>query len=254
MKKNNFILWIAAFIITFLTLYFANLFSEEYPITGTIGIAGKKISYRFERVHYNNDNLNIIIRSDIDSVKGNIFWKEISFNDIWNIVELKDSTSVLTGVIPNQKPSKKIEYYVELNYRDKKFYLPDHKKVSLIFYGKISPALKAIEFMLLYLGLFLGIRTAIEYFNNSTKSKKLSIMTTIVFITLTLLINPLYLTYKLGYMNNSIPEITKLFPAGYYSITLIWIFTTILLFRKPEWKIASIISGIISIAIFIFLL
>jgi hypothetical protein len=254
MKKNIFILWIGAFVITFLTLYISNLLSNEYPITGTVGIDGKKVSYRFEKIHFTNTNLEIIIRSDVDSLNGNIFWKETSRSKEWNVIRLIDSTKVLKGIIPNQKPLQVIQYYIELTYQNKTYGLPDNKEVSLIYYGKISPMLKVLQFLLLYIGLFLSVRTGLEYFNDCSKSKKFAVLTGIVFLTLTLLINPLYLTYKFGYMNHSIPAITNLFPIGFLVITLLWIISIIILFRKKEWNLTSIVTGVLSILVYIFLM
>ena len=254
MKKNNFILWIGAFVLTFLTLYITNLFSDEYPVTGTIGIDGKKVSYRFEKVHHINSSLEIIIRSDVDSLSGRIFWRLSNNRQNWNVIELNDSSGNLKAIIPNQKPLDKIEYYAELIHKDNKYLVPDNKKVSLMFYGKISPMLKVLQFMLLYIGLFLSVRTGLEYFNDSEKSKKFVVLTGIVFLTLTLLINPLYLTYKFGYMNHNIPAIANLFPIGFMLITLLWIVTAIILFNKKEWKITSLLSVLASIIIYILLL
>lgn len=253
-KKNNFILWIGSFVITFLTLYISNLFSEEYPITGTIGIEGKKVSYRFEKLHYLNSNLEIFIRSDVDSLSGSIYWKFRNSSEDWNKIEFKDSINVLKGIIPNQKPLKVIDYYVELVHKDKKIVLPNNNKVTLTFFGEISPMLKVLQFLLLYIGLFLSIRTGLEYFNNSEKSKKFAVLTGIVFLTLTLLVNPLYLTYKFGYMNHNIPLITILFPIGFILITNIWIILTLILFNKKEWKLTPLIGSLASIIIYLLLM
>jgi hypothetical protein len=253
MQKNNIILWVAAFVITFLVIFLANLLDKEYPISGTFGIENKKVSYRFEKKHFGNDDVKVIIRTEIDSIKGKLFWKNKLKNE-WAVVELKDSALLLKANVPAQDPLQTIEYYVELNYDNKKNLLPDNKKVDLIFYGKISPVLNVLRYLLLYVGLFLSIRTGLEYFKNSEKSKKFAIMAVLIFATLALLINPLYLTYKLGYMNKTIPPISNLFPYGFILMTVLWILTVIVLFRFKEIKITSLAAGIISILLFLFTL
>jgi hypothetical protein len=50
MKKNNIVLWIAAFVITFLTIYLSNLLDNDYPLSGTFGIDGKKFHTDLKRV------------------------------------------------------------------------------------------------------------------------------------------------------------------------------------------------------------
>ena len=68
MKKNRIILWAASLIITFLTIYLSNLLDKNYPITGTFGIEGKKLSYLFEKVHYGSEDISILIRTDADDL------------------------------------------------------------------------------------------------------------------------------------------------------------------------------------------
>ena len=89
--------------------------------------------------------------------------------------------------------------------------MPDNQKVTLTFFGKIPVAINILEFLLLYLGLILAVRTGLEYFNNGKNSKKLGVFTVVFFLTLIALINPLYLTYKYGFINTSIPPINKTF-------------------------------------------
>lgn len=252
-KKQSLILWICAILIAFGVSYLKTITSNNYPVTGTIGIDGKKVSYRFEKTHHINHDLNIIIRSDLDSLAGKVFWKDKSSKDNWNSIELKNSASAVIAKIPKQKPMDIIDYYVEINHKNKKYLLPDNQKITLTFYGKISPALKILQFILLYLGLLLSIRIGFEYVNNSENSKKLSVINVIVYLTLTLLLNPLYISYKNGYINNSIPGLSKLFPVEFLSLLFLWIITTLILFIKPDWKFTSILSGALTVLIFIFL-
>ncbi len=51
MKKEPIILWVASIVITFLIGYFPTLTNKDYPISGTFGIEGEKVSYRFEKIH-----------------------------------------------------------------------------------------------------------------------------------------------------------------------------------------------------------
>lgn len=250
MKKNNIVLWIASFVITFLTIFLSNLLDKDYPISGTFGIDKKKVSYRFEKVHYGKDDFEVIIRTDNDKVSGNLYWK-IESDSIWNSTELKKSNLILRTKIKALKPLNKLAYYVELNHNNKKYLLPDNKKVELTFFGEIPVMAKLLCFLLLYLGLLLAIRTGLEYFNKAEKVKKFGFLVTIIFLTLTALINPLYLTYKFGYMNYEIPEISKLFPSEFVLLNLVWIVSLVLMFRTKMIKITPIVTAIITIIIFI---
>lgn len=249
MKKNQIILWIASLIITFLTVYLSNLLDKNYPITSTFGIEGKKVSYRFEQIHYGKDSVNVIIRTDVDDLRGNLIWKS-EIDSSWQSSELENSELSLVGKLEALKPFKSYKYFVELHYKNKTYVLPANQKVNLLFYGKIPSMANFLKYFLLYLGLFLAVRTGLEYFNDSKKSKTFALLVVIIFTTLTVLINPLYLTYKFGYINSSVPSIDKLFPLGNIVMTILWILSLVVLFRKPKLKIVSIVAAVLTIIIF----
>lgn len=250
MKKNSFILWTASLVIVFLAGYISKITDENYPVSATFGIEGKKVSYRFEKIHYGKNDFRVIIRSDIENLNGNLFWKFSDKNE-WNLSLLTNSNSVLIGKIPAQKPKQKILYYVELQNKNKKYIIPSDRKIELTFYGKIPIVIEVLKYLLLYAGMILAVRTGLEYFNQNKSAKKFGVLTVINFLILAVLINPLYLTYKYGYINTSIPTISNLFPFGTIIILLLWIITVFLLFTAKRFTLTSITAGILSIIIFV---
>lgn len=253
MKKNSFILWTASLVIVFLAGYISQITDKNYPISATFGIEGKKVSYRFEKIHYGKNDFQVIIRSDITNLNGNLLWKLANEKE-WKSTALIDSNRVLIGKIPAQKPNEKILYYIDLQYKNQKYLIPSDRKIELTFFGKIPIVIDMLKFLLLYAGMILAVRTGLEYFNQNKSAKKFGVLTVINFLILTVLINPLYLTYKYGYMNTSIPTITNLFPLGMLILLLLWIVAVVLLFTSKRFTLTSIISGILSIIIFITLL
>lgn len=253
MKKNSFILWTASLVIVFLVGYISQITDKNYPVSATFGIEGKKVSYRFEKIHYGKNDFQVIIRSDISNLNGKLLWKWANEKE-WKFTALIDSNLVLIGIIPAQKPKEKILYYVELQYKNQKYLIPSDRKIELTFYGKIPIVIEVLKYLLLYAGMILAVRTGLEYFNRNKSAKKFGVLTVINLLILTVLINPLYLTYKYGYMNTSIPSITNLFPLGMLILLLLWIVTVVLLFTSKRFTLTSIISGILSIIIFITLL
>lgn len=248
MKKQIVILWIASFVIVFMAIYISNILDKNYPVTSTFGIDGKKVSYRFEKVHYGKDEYKIIIRTDVAELTGKVFWKNFD-EESWQSKELKKAYLILSESIPALKPEHKLYYYVELYYNGKTFTLPDNHKtnLTLTYFGNIPTTISIFEYLLLYLGLILAVRTALEFFNDGKKSKVFGIFTTVFFLTLIALINPLYLTYKFGFINTSIPPITRLFLWSDLAIFFIWVITLIVIFRSERFKILPIVSALLTI-------
>jgi hypothetical protein len=250
MKKENTILWIVSIVVTFLVIYIANLFNRDYPITGTFGIEGQKISYRFEKIHYGREDVNILIRSDVQGLSGKLFWKPDQ-DSIWLSTDMTKSDLALSGSFPSLKANHKLKYFLQLYFKNTAYFLPNNLKVEMRFFGTIPSTISTLKFIFFNLGLLLTIRVGLEYFNLNEKIKKFEVFLVIIFLTLTALINPLYLSYKYGFINSAIPSINKLFPIKELSISVLWIISIIMTFNLKRYKLVPLVSAAITIVLFI---
>ena len=245
------ILWISAIVITFLAGYIYNITDKTYPVTGTIGVEGKKVSYMLEKIHYGPDDFSVIIRTDIPDLAGMIKWRNINESEYWYEAQMRGGEKVLIGEIPLQSPLKQIEYKILLSYNDGKYGLAGGMPVPLKFYSKVPVPVKFFNGFLIYLILFLAVRTGLESFSTNQKIKKYSFVTVTVTLLFTAMIHPLYLSYKYGYINNQIPPIDNLFP--WYSVLLlvVWIVFTVIHFKVENPKPFAAASMLITIAVYL---
>ena len=114
--KNQIILWLSSLIIVFLIGYAKNVTGKEYPITGTFGIEGKKVSYKLDKVSFDKEFYKNIIVSDIKGVGGKLIWLK---NNVQYENEFKEIDRGLECEIPILKPGQKIKYKLILSYSDK---------------------------------------------------------------------------------------------------------------------------------------
>jgi hypothetical protein len=227
--KNQLILWLSSLIVVFLVGYTKNVTSKEYPITGTFGIEGKKVSYKLDKVSFDKTSYKNIIISDIKGVSGKLIW--INDNKETEI-ELTEIERGLAGEIPVLKPGKQINYKIILTYLDRQYEIPEKDFVTLTFWGNIPSPVNILHFILLYGGLLMSIRCVLELFNKNKNLKKYVVIGCALFITLTILIHPLYNSYKLGAINKNIPNILELLEPFYLVIMLLWILGAVLIFNK----------------------
>ena len=251
MKKQSFILWSASIVIIFVIMYISNITSENYPVTSTFSIDGKKISYRFERIHYGSDSVKIIIRNDLPDLKGRLFWK-INRDTALYSSEMKINRDLITGVLPPLSPGGSMVYHAKLFYRDKSFILPPSIKPKLIFYGKIPPMLNILEFTLLYIFLIFAVRSGLSWFDGSKGIKKFGISTLVYLVIFIMSTNPLYLSYKFGFINHSIPLIKQLFYSTDLITLVLWIITLLIIFQWKRFNYLLIIVSIITLILFAF--
>ena len=248
--KQSIILWIGAFVISFLFVFANRFISPEYPVTGSFGIDMKKVTYQFEKVYRGKDDYKIIIKTEIDSLNGSILWRVKNSNSGWNAEPMKYSDNTLTGKIPHQPPSTLIEYQVKVRKEGKTYYLPQNGKITLKYFSSVPPSIMGFYYLTLYLALIFSVRTGLDYFNENQKIKKLAIFTIMIWIANIIVFNPVKHTYELSTRIGSIVlPITKLFDIQHITILIIWIIGIILIFNLKKYKIwAVIISGATLIA------
>mgnify|MGYP001563961774 CR=1 FL=1 len=213
--KNQIILWLSSIVIVFIVGYIKNVTDKDYPITSTFGIEGRKVSYKLDKESFDKHFYKNIVISDIAGVEGKLIWFK---NDEKHETILKEAGRGLEAEIPILKPGKKIKYKLMLAYSGNTFEIPEKDFVTLTYWGDIPSLVNILHFILLYGGLLLSLRCLLELFNKNKNLKKYSVITCILFITLTIIIHPLYNSYKLGALNNYIPPLTDLLEPNFADV------------------------------------
>lgn len=246
--KNNIILWISAISIVFVLSYLKSIFSKNYPVTGTIGVDGLKLTYKLDKEGY-GDKHKLMLRSDNKNATASVVIKKDSLikfdfykEDIFLVTELNRK---ITG--------KEFGYHLIIKSKDKEYRIPKDGEVIFIFYGKISKMLSAMFNLFLFVGIILIVRSGLEYFNKNLMTKKFLVLAGVVWLTFVMLINPLYLSYKYEYINHVITPIQSLFPVNHLLILILLIASVILSFNKKfRDKPVSLIFSVVALILFLF--
>jgi len=248
--KNQIILWLSSLVVVFLIGYVKNITDKDYPITSTFGIEGKKVSYKLDKISYDKSSYKNIILSDIQGLEGKLIWFK---EDVKHELVYKEIERGLECEIPTLKAGQNIKYKVILNYLDKRYEIPEKDFVTLTFLGNIPSPVNIINFVLLYGGLLMSIRCVLELFNKNKNLKKYIVIVCTMFMTLTLLIHPLYNSYKLGAINNYIPNVIELLEPLFLVITFLWVFGAVLIFNKKYINTVTIFISSATILLFFLL-
>lgn len=249
--KRPFILWSSSFLLTFLAGYIQSGTSKYYPVTGTIGIDEKKVSYRFEKIYNDKGNYNFIIRTDNPDIEAIVKWKKLSEED-WNSVEMNKDNQALIAQIKRQDAGERIQYFAEIKAGEKIYTVPN-KPVILLFQGYVPLMISFLSSFALFGGLLLSFRTGLEFFNENQKIKKLSLFTIGFFFVYTIAVTPLRKSYELNAINNKVVPITSLFDLQSILLFLIWIAAMVVFFKVKNPKLPALIFSILTSFIFLFI-
>jgi hypothetical protein len=248
--KQNLILWIAAGIILFISAYFKTVTSDYYPLSGSFGIEGKKITFKFDRISREEKDYKLIVRNDHKKLTGFLDWRKEG--DEWTRVNLKNNTDVLTAFIPKHPAGTKIYYKVSLKHKDNTIVLPSGNPAVIEFRNKISSAANGLYYFFLFGGLLLSIRTGLEIFRSNDKVKALTVFTIIFFTLFAFIFSPLRNSYDAGFLEGQVPGPSELFVFRDISYFIIWIIGSAALFIL-KLKYSPLLASLVVLILFLIL-
>lgn len=246
MVKQNIILWISAGVIVFLSFFIQKITSSDYPMTGVIAIGNSELLYRLEKTALANEQIKILVQTENKNLSGILEWK--TTNEDLQIINMPYSKGTYSAMIPPQEAGKNIFYRINFKQDDETKTIPTNNFIEMKVIGKIPSMLNFYYSLFLILGVLLAVRTGLEFFNAHHKIKKLAFITIFFFFGL-LIFTPLKLSYEIGAINHFVPNITHLFNLQPILFLLLWIISTVVIFRTEQLKIISLLAGIISIVL-----
>ena len=248
--KNTIILWAAAAILTFLAGFIQNRTSWKYPISGTIGIEGKKVSYLLQKVHREKGNHSIILRTDIKNLAGILKWKTLDERAQWQTDTMSYSDGKLFGMIPYQNAQIEVKYRISLLHNEKEYLIPFNGYHRVKFLGKVPLSITIHYYITLFFGLLLAFRAGLEIFHIKPRLRLYSIFSLISFFSCALIFAPVQKTYELGAIGKSIPPIENIFEIWLLMIVIVWIVNLILISSTKSSKLIVIVSVIVTLILF----
>ena len=261
--KKNIILWLGAIIITFLAGYMRNVTGPDYPVSGTIGVEGKQVTFKFDKLYIGNDSYNVLIRTDVKDIKAFLLWKNIITNPpagkhlqnesapIWQRDLMADSGFVIKSKLPHHNPGEKVAYQVELNYGSKQYFLPEDRPVTIKFLGYVNSSVMNIFYFVLFGGLILAVRTGLEAFNDNRRIGMYTIFSLIFFFLYTICMVPLKRSYEQNAINHFVPSVNSLITYQSASLFILWIIGLILIFNIKGNRIIPLVISSLTIIIYI---
>jgi hypothetical protein len=262
--KKNIILWLGTLILTFLAGYLHNAVGPDYPVSGTIGIEGKMVTFKFDKLYRGNDSYNLIIKSDVRDITAFLLWRDVSDKSVaanpspnqlapvWHREVMTDSEYFIKGKIPKHNPYGKVAYWVELNYKGKQYFLPEDKPVVIMYLGHVNSTIMQIFYFVLFGGLILAVRTGLETFNDKPRLGLYTIFTLIFFFLYAVCVVPLKRTYELNALNHFVPTVSSIITYQSITLLLLWIIGLTLIFNFKRNKIIPLVISSLTIIIYIF--
>ncbi|KAB2907154.1 MAG: hypothetical protein LC102_10080 [Ignavibacteriales bacterium] len=249
--SKNLLLWISAFVIVFLFTLVRPYIRGEQPVSGTIGIEGKKISYLFPREWEAGTDLKFLIRNDNPKVTG---YYVINLPDGKKVKkELTVGKEELIGVLPAAKPGESVDYTVFLKYDDKQTQIPYNTTLTTVFTGKVSLIIKIFYPLMLFILSLLAVRGGLEFFNEEGRYKLYTIFTAGAAVCLSFIIVPVRNLLLIAPPAGTIPPPGDMFTAETFFYSVLWVLVSILVFFNIKPGFTLLVGSMFTLAGLLFI-
>lgn len=197
MKKSIF-LWLIAFVLTVLTAVYQRITGPTYPVSGEVNLGSETIEYRFDRTHGGEGDHLIEIKIPDELICGELYWKRFKTDDDWAQVEMSRKDDILFAALPHQPPAGKLIYHIILQKDEKVLTIPSEGEVVIRFKGDVPVYFLIPHIIFIFGAMLLSTRTGLEYFNDKSDFKLLTIMTFIFVIIGGFTLGPIAQYYAFG--------------------------------------------------------
>lgn len=244
------ILWFVAAVITLVAGLMNAMLSKDYPVSGTIGIEAKKVSYYFEKTYSGKDGYKFLIRSDYEGLKGYFRYYDPAKKDSV-IVPLKPEGEFLSGVMPRQKAETVVAYKVFLQAGERLYQVPPGITMETKFYNNFPVYVAILYYIVILGGILFAVRSALEAFNPRPHFRRFAILTGIFFVLFGFFMEPLKNYYLLGGGPGKVLSPLQMFDFVSAALPFIWFVALPLLGSVKRRDVVVIAAGVLTVVIYV---
>ena len=205
MLARKITLWTIAVILTLASAYYQRKTGPSNPLDGEITFHGSIVEYSLGRSNRGLGNQEISIVVPDQNIRGRILYKRYKTNDIMKEIIMKRDGDHLSGVLPEQPPAGKLEYYVELMTFEKSVRLPAGETVVTRHTGAVPSFILIPHIIFMFLAMLFAIRAGLETLFTDGRPRSLTFWVLSMLVIGGLGLGPLVQHYAFGPYWTGIP-------------------------------------------------
>ncbi len=233
-KKVSISLWVLAFFLTVIVIFYQRMTGPTYPIKGHESINGVEISYRLPRSHTSFELLPIEVKTAEKNVFGFIKYRRYKSGDDWTEIEMVRKEGKLIAELPGQPSAGKVEYTIRIGHGNEKLVLNKGRTIVARFKDSVPTAFLLTHIIFMIFGFLFAIRTGLEALRKEGRFLNLVKWTLgIVFIG-GMILGPIVQKYAFGDFWTGIPYGTDLTDNKTLFAFIFWLLAFFLR-KKSKW-------------------
>jgi hypothetical protein len=189
--------WIFSVIFTLVIAYYQRTTGPTYPVMGRITINNQEIKYRLITSSESHIPAEIVIKGNVQGIKGEIEYKKYNTSEDWQHVDMWIKDGKLVGEMPPQPPAGKLIYKVILTSGDQVLTLRK-EPVVIRFKGAVPGFILFPHILIMFMAMLYSTRTGIEALNKGEKTKNYALITMTLLLFGGMFLGPVVQKYAFG--------------------------------------------------------
>jgi len=247
--KKNYILWIAAIIITLGSAIYQRSTGPTNPVKGKVQLGDQTVKYKLIRTYGGPDNAEISIDEPSGKIQGTFKYKRFKSFDEWSEVLMVNMGGKLVSYIPHQPPAGKVEYLITLSDGTNQVQLTE-EPVVIRFKGHVPAGALIPHIIFMFFAMLFSTRAGIEAIVKGNRTFSLSIYTTILFLLGGLIFGPIVQKYAFGAYWTGWPFGTDLTDNKTIVSFLFWVLAVYMLWKNREKRGWALVAAIVLMLIY----
>ncbi len=244
-KWASVLLWVLAFVLTLSIAVYQRLTGPTHPVRAGETIKGKAISYRLLRSHTAHEPLPVTIKAPDEAVTAWLSHKRYKTGDEWTEVEMTRNGEYLEAEIPGQPWAGKVEYMVRVHVGDEDKLVNGGKSIVARFKGAVPTVFLIIHIILMFAGILLAVRTALETLRKDGNYNWLVNWTLGILFVGGMILGPIVQKYAFGDFWTGFPFGYDLTDNKVLIAVIFWVAAFFLKKRSKWWVLAAAVIMLI---------
>lgn len=232
-RFNAALLWIAAFLITTVSLIYQRVTGPTYPVRGVVELADARVSFELPRSHPGAGDGDIRIAVKDPSAAGTLTYRRYRSHDEWQSVALRRDGEFLVGSIPHQPPAGKVMYRLTLTGPTGQTVPLTDEPVIIRFRGDVPAVVVIAHVTMIFAGMLLAMRAGLGTFRHTDRTRGLALTALLVLALGGLIFGPIMQKYAFGAFWTGWPHGHDLTDNKLVVAVLAWLVAVWRSYRKP---------------------
>jgi hypothetical protein len=243
------IYWILAIIITLSAAVYQRTTGPTYEKKYDVVYNDTDYHIELLRSHSTSKPAPVLINIVNKELTGNVYYRRYPSNDDFTKIQLVSVTNGLEGVLPNQPPAGKLEYYVELfnPNSNESFFDSDH--IIIRYKGDVPATVLTPHIFFMFFAMLLSNLTGLLAFGKRQRFKFWGIVTLIFLALGGMVLGPIVQKYAFGELWTGVPFGWDLTDNKTLVAFIFWIIAVVGNWRKDR-PVLSIIAAIVMLIVF----